>query len=488
MKKTDLLEALGDVSNKYLNEAQERTVKAESSFESENIVMGVEVMNKTGIWRKIAPAATVAAAFILVVGAVAYIGRGNDFKEDEPTADVSSNTESNNSTPNNETEFSTILIQSISEQNSAEAILNKNYENLIFAEDFIVEFPEINSFETFTMNVKPNISGKMGYELFDEAVEKYFPDVYSEDDKKLLYKGTGENALGETISGTFEEFSEEFLGEGAEAPFMFMTDHRGMLQMFSNGGIQTMTGIAAFGLDYTDEQNVGMYCAADNNSVIERIHIPLSGFESDMEYSLLDGNVKLTDAIAYTEDILINDFNDEITNSELVPDVYDAWVVDMGDGIYGYHFTITNTYNGIRFDAQPMLRAGSSNPVNDEDCKEYDNFPGYAFTIENEKLDSIMSVGFNLAYDISSEQTHDSMITAEQATEILSQSISASAGLVIDRAEFMYTPYYEKGKNGQSPLTVDVAWRFAGSNTNDGYSYLFYVNAVTGEFDYYKYS
>ncbi len=488
MKKTDLLEALGDVSNKYLNEVQERTVKAESSFESENIVMGVEVMNKTSMWKKIAPAATVAAAFVLVVGAVAYIGRGNDFKEDEPTADVSSNTESNNSTPNNEMEFSTILIQSISEQNSAETILNKNYENLTFAEDFIVEFPEIDSFETFTMTVKPNISGKMGYELFDEAVEKYFPDVYSEEDKKLLYKGTGENALGQTISGTFETYKDEFLGEDAEAPFMFMTDHRGMLQMFSNGGIQTMTGTAAFGLDYTDGQNVGMYCAADNNSVIERIHIPLSGFESDMEYSLLDGNVKLTDAIAYTEDILINDFNEEAVNPLLIPDVYDAWVVDMGDGIYGYHFTMTNTYNGIRFDAQPMLRAGSSKPVKDEECKEYDNFPGYAFTIENEKLDSIMSVGFNLAYDIRNEQTHDSMITAEQAADILSESISASAGLVLDRAEFMYTPYYEKGKNGQSPLTVDVAWRFSGSNTNDGYSYLFYVNAVTGEFDYYKYS
>ena len=85
-------------------------------------------------------------------------------------------------------------------------------------------------------------------------------------------------------------------------------------------------------------------------------------------------------------------------------------------------------------------------------------------------------------------QTHDSIITAEQATDILSESVSASAGLVIDRAEFMYTPYYEKGKIGQSSLTADVAWRFAGSNTNDGYSYLFYVNALTGEFDYYKYS
>ncbi|MBR6791524.1 MAG: hypothetical protein IKM49_00175 [Ruminococcus sp.] len=492
MKKTDLLEALGEVSEKYLSEARERAEKQGSFTENENIVMGVEVMNKTNIWRKIAPAVSVASAFALVVGAVVYMSRGrHDFNNEGSEGDKPSATENIGNSDNSKVEFYRTPLLSIDEQNCAETILNKNYENLTFAEDFIVEFPEIDSFETFTMTVKPNISGKMAYELFDEAVEKYFPDVYSEEDKKLLYKGTGENASGEIISGTIEEFSEEFLSDGAKAPFMFMTDHRGMLQMFSNGGIQTMTGTSAFNLDYPDNDgtsSVGMYCASDNNRVVERIHIPLSGFESDMEYSLLDASVKLTSAIAYTEDILINDFNKEVTNPELIPEVYDAWVVDMGDGIYGYHFTITNTYKGIRFDAQPMLRAGSSSPVKDEDCKEYDNFPGYAFTIENEKLDSVMSVGYNLAYDINDVQTHDSIITAEQATDILSESVSASAGLVIDRAEFMYTPYYEKGKIGQSPLTADVAWRFAGSNTNDGYSYLFYVNALTGEFDYYKYS
>ncbi len=487
MKKTDLLEALGEVSEKYLNEAQERSAKAELSFESENIVMGVEVMNKTSLWKKAAPAAAIAAAFVLVVGAVAYMGRGQDFKEDEPSADVSSNTENSNSASNNETGFSTTLIQSISEQNSAETILNKNYENLTFAEDFIVEFPEIDSFETFTMTSKPGLSGQEVYDLFDAAIDKYFPDVFMEDEKKELYQATGTNAAGEIISGNFEEYKKDFLRDDA-APFMLMTSKKGMLQMLGNGSTQTVTGTAAFNLDNLEQSSVGMYCAADNNTVIERIHIPQSGFESNMEYALLDGSVKLTDAIAYTEDILTNDFDEEIANPELIPDVYDAWVVDMGDGIYGYHFTMTHTYNNIRFDAQPMLKAGSSSPVRDDDCKEYHNFPGYAFTIENEKLDSVMSVGFNLAYDISNEQTHDSMITAEQAADILSQSVSGSAGLVIDRAEFMYTPYSEAENGDAAFLTVDAAWRFSGSNTNDGYSYLFYVNAVTGEFDYYKYS
>lgn len=485
MKKTDLLEALGDVNGKYLNEAQERAEKTELSFEAENIVMGVEIMNKTSIWRKAAPTAAVAAAFILVVGTVVYMGKGNDFREEASSGENLSASESSNSAPDNNTS-SAILIQSIDEQNTAEAILDKNYENLTFAEDFIVEFPEIDSFETFTMTSKPGLSGQEVYDLFDAAVDKYFPDTFTEEEKKELYYATATNADGEIISGDFEQHKEDFLRENAAPLVMLLNSEKGMIQMVGNGGIQTITGTAAFHLDDSEHKTVGMYCAADNNTVLERIHIPQSGHESDMEYDLLDGSVKLTDAIAYTEDILTNDFNEENANPELIPDVYDAWVVDMGDGIYGYHFTMTHTYNNIRFDAQPMREATSTHRLND-DCKPYSNYPGYAFTIENEKLDSVMIVGTKLAYDISDVQTHDSMITAEMAADILSRSISGSAGLVIERAEFMYTPY-EETEGDNTSLIVDAAWRFVGSNTNDGYSYLFYVNAVTGEFDYYRYS
>lgn len=389
----------------------------------------------------------------------------------------------NYNTDNNK--FTNKLILSIDEQNSATAILSKNYENLTFDDDFIVEFPEIDSFETFTLTSKPGLSGQEVYDLFDAAVDKYFPDTFTEEEKKELYYATGTNTLGETISGNFEQNKEDFLKDNT-APFMLLTNEKGMLEMVGNGGIQIITGTSAFNLEENKQNSVGMYCAADENIVVEKVHIPQGGFESDMEYNLLDGNVKLTDAIVYTENMLINDFNEEIANPLLVPDVYDAWVVDMGNGVYGYHFTMTHTYNNIRFDAQPMIRASSVSTNRSRECKEYSNFPAYAFTIEKNKLDSISLLGYKLAYDISNVQTHNSMITAEDAAEILSQSISGKAGLVIERAEFMYTPYCKD--DDDSILTVDASWRFAGSNTNDGYRYLFYVNAVTGEFDYYKYS
>lgn len=478
MRKKDLLKAIGKIDEKYLIEAQKRSEENKFLFESENVVMGVEVMNETSIWKKAVPTVAIAAAFILIVGAVIHVGTRDNF-----TQEAYNSSADNYNTDNKK--FTNKLILSIDEQNSATAILSKNYENLTFDDGFIVEFPEIDSFETFTLTSKPGLSGQEAYDLFDAAVDKYFPDTFTEEEKKELYYATGTNTLGETISGNFEQNKEDFLKDNT-APFMLLTNEKGMLEMVGNGGIQIITGTSAFNLEENKQNSVGMYCAADENIVVEKVHIPQGGFESDMEYNLLDGNVKLTDAIVYTENMLINDFNEEIANPLLVPDVYDAWVVDMGNGVYGYHFTMTHTYNNIRFDAQPMIRAGSVSTNRSNECKEYSNFPAYAFTIEKNKLDSISLLGYKLAYDISNVQTHNSMITAEDAAEILSQSISGKAGLVIERAEFMYTPYCKD--DDDSILTVDASWRFAGSNTNDGYRYLFYVNAVTGEFDYYKYS
>lgn len=93
MREKDLLKAIGRINEKYLIEAEDRAAKTEKSNEkgnTENIVMGVEVMNKTSIWRKIAPAASIAAAVILVVGASAYIGKDRGFKDEvSPGTDIS---------------------------------------------------------------------------------------------------------------------------------------------------------------------------------------------------------------------------------------------------------------------------------------------------------------------------------------------------------------------------------------------------------------
>ncbi len=386
----------------------------------------------------------------------------------------------------NNGKYSAIAISKIDNQNSTEAVVSKEYENLTFSEDFRVEFPDITSFSSFTMTLKPFVSPQETYKQFTEAVELYFPDTFTEEEKKEQCQVTGEDANKEIIRGTYASLTDKLESIENDIAMLLISD-KGTIQTFGCGYTYTATGTAAYSLDHPEGGTVGMYIAADENTIVEKIYVPQGGVEEERVYPLLDGEVKLTDAIAYTEDFFENEFDRGIANPELTPEVCEAWVVDMGDGIYGYHLVMAPTYQQIRFDTQPMNRAGSFGTEGVRNSKDYANFPGYVFTIEKEKMDAIMIVGGKLAYDIMPGKTYTKMITAEQATEILSEKVSGHAGLIIERAEFLYAPYREEVGNG-SVLTVDAVWRFVGRNKNDGFRYLFYVNAVTGELDYYKYS
>lgn len=103
MREKDLLKAIGKINEKYLIEAQERTAKTENSYNdekenAENIVMGVEVMSKKHTCQKVCSVVTAAAAVILVVGAVAYIGKDHGFKEEVSPGTNISTTESSSLT------------------------------------------------------------------------------------------------------------------------------------------------------------------------------------------------------------------------------------------------------------------------------------------------------------------------------------------------------------------------------------------------------
>lgn len=376
-------------------------------------------------------------------------------------------------------------ISAVGNQNSVEAVLDGEYENITFAEDFRVEVPEMESFHTFTMTRKPGVSVEKTYERYLAAVERYFPGLFTEEEKRNGCKVLGQDAAGNTVDGIYEKVKDKLAGNSRDIAMLLVND-RACLQIFGCGYTQTATGNTAYLLDNPEGGNVGMYVAADANTVTQKLYVPQNDTVEERVYPLLDGEVKLTEAIAYTEEFFQKGFDEGVANPELVPEVCEAWVVDMGDGIYGYHFTMAPTYQGIRFDAQPMNSAGSFGTNGVRNSKNYDNFPGYAFTIEQGKLDSIMIVGTKLAYDIKDVTTHREMITAKQAIEILSKEVSGHAGLILERAEFLYAPYQEGEADG-SVLKTDAVWRFAGKNKNDGLCYLFYVNAVTGEFDYYNY-
>lgn len=98
MKKTDLLEAFGNIDEKYLTEAQERAEKTERASEAGYIIMGVEIMNKTSVWKKTIPA-VITVAIVLTVGMAVYQREENDFVEESSSGSSIPVTESSSTTP-----------------------------------------------------------------------------------------------------------------------------------------------------------------------------------------------------------------------------------------------------------------------------------------------------------------------------------------------------------------------------------------------------
>lgn len=372
-------------------------------------------------------------------------------------------------------------------QQQRENVIKKDFKNLKFSKDFSVEFPDIDSVETFEMTVKPSLSAADLYERFDDTVEKYFPNFLTEDDKKELYLvniNTGDD--NQALVGKFSDYKDKILNGECAVPLMFVHTPKLFVQMLPNGNIHTLTGSKAF--EFQNDENdktVAMYCAAEDNKIVKRIRMSFgSDFSGDDKYKLLDKEVALADAVKFTKKYLTEEFNKGAVNPEFSADITDAWVIDMGNGIFGYHFLLTSTYKNVRFDYYPMKEPMNFKFVNSEITADYELHPGYAFMIENEKLDSVTA--YNRGYDIIEKQKHNEVITFESAVDALSNEMSGEIQLTIKRAEFVYVPrHMEDDKNR---LDVPVCWKFMASNANDQLNYVIYINAVTGSCEYYKYS
>ena len=227
-----------------------------------------------------------------------------------------------------------------------------------------------------------------------------------------------------------------------------------------------------------------MYCAADENKITERIRMPFgSDFSGDDIYKLLDKEVALADAVKFAKENLTEEFDKGAANPELSADITDTWIVDMGDGIYGYHFLLTSVYNNIRFDSLPVKEPTVFQTIDSETSVDYKLYFSHAFMIESDKLDSIMA--FNRAYDILEPQKHDEVITFESAVDALSNEMSGVVQLTVNRAEFVYVPKHIEESDNR--LDVSACWKFMARNSNDQLNYVIYINAVTGSCEYYKY-
>lgn len=359
---------------------------------------------------------------------------------------------------------------------------------LQFADDFLADLPECSTFETFTMTPKPDLSLDALYEVFDQAVEQYFPGTFTDAEKESLYEISGSDRNGEHIGGTYTALKDRYQKENLPMPWLWFTCDKAMMQMLPNGALQTETGNVAYVLEYGAPGNIGMYCAADENPVKERIHIPLDGTVPDRTIKLLDGEVPLKEACAYTIDFLKKDFDPKTGNPELEPDIADIWLVEMKNGVTGLYMELTMRYQGIRFDTSYKQDGQRSFYIYDKgEQLPYALQSAYVFMIEKEKFDSIMVFGTAHAQDLTDRQSCALKISYQDAQEQLRGEVSNLANMLFTRAELVYLPKLNLDNLENNSMQVRAYWKFRADNKTDQYSYVFYVDAETGEVDYYKY-
>lgn len=367
-----------------------------------------------------------------------------------------------------------------------------DYPNLAFAEGYTVDQPAQNTYETFEMNRKSGLAVDDAFAQFDKTAAKLFPAL----ENRESYYYLNAFANGEVLQrdendpqpevNDFAYFHDALTGSCAKIIFMMLVSPQGTVQMHANTGLYTLIRDRAFRLDHPDGRNVGMYCAVDENEITDRVHLSLGAEIPDRTAVMLDKTVTMQEAVPLLYSHLA-EAETGIENPELKPDITAVWTVDMGENISGFHFWLTSTYHGVRIDTMPM-KNGMAAEYDDRLLQHpYSLFPGSAFMIRSDELDSIMAFHSSRAYDIANVQEHPLSITYADALQRLSESLSGSTVIELAYAEFVYTPYLDAKAAEPEHLTVDAAWKFAGHNRTDGYDYVFYVHADDGETEYYKY-
>jgi len=388
---------------------------------------------------------------------------------------------------------SSIDKQTIASHSTADSnLVQENYQNIVFANNYTVDKPVHDTYETFELIRKKALSVDESFACFDKAAEKYFPQLENRETYYNLNAFANGKALERDEIDTkselndFEYFHDVLTGKDARIIFMMLISPQGTVQMHANGGLYTLIRDRSFHLDYPDENNVGLYFATDENEITDRVHLSLDSTIPDYSAAMLDKTVSMRDAVPLVYSYLA-DAETGVENPELKPDITEIWRVDMGEGISGFHFWLTNTYHGIRIDTMPM-KSGMMAQYDDRFLQRpYSLYPGSAFMIRSDELDMIMAFHSSRTYDIANVQTHTPSISYEDALQRLSDTISGNTVLELSYTEFVYTPYLDTNDSEPEHLTVDAAWKFTGHNYTDDYDYVFYVHADNGETEYYKY-
>lgn len=191
-------------------------------------------------------------------------------------------------------------------------------------------------------------------------------------------------------------------------------------------------------------------------------------------YHLLDGDISIADA-AKKANALLAEVAAAVDDGEFQREVYAVNVVDIGDGVFGYIFQITNVVDGIKFayaDARGGLCGGVGYVFSEEGAAGAESFDDLEM-VRSDELWSFKTC--NAWKERTPIETYDSIIPLSIAAEKASELLSAE----MDFKALAVTLVYDIKGDGDELMPC---WRFFLENTaKQEQGYHVYVNALTGE-------
>ncbi|MBD5130049.1 MAG: hypothetical protein HDT43_09005 [Ruminococcaceae bacterium] len=193
--------------------------------------------------------------------------------------------------------------------------------------------------------------------------------------------------------------------------------------------------------------------------------------DSTEVYALADGEISIADA-AKKVNALLADIAKQCDDDMCEIGVCAVKVIDIGEGCFGYYFTITPVVDGIRY-AYPYTASDDGGAYFFEEQDGYGDIGDHAVMIETGKLHSLTnSHGWK---DKTPVGVYDSIVPLKTAAENASKLLSGQMGF---KARSVTLVYDLKGDSDD----LVPCWRFVlESSLNHNKIYHVYVNALTGE-------
>lgn len=203
--------------------------------------------------------------------------------------------------------------------------------------------------------------------------------------------------------------------------------------------------------------------------------------QSEKSFKLLDGEMKICDAVEFFENYVNNvPISAGLQRNERTR-VYSVDVIQIDENTYGYYFNNQHEFQGVRYEP-PVW--GSISQYN------YDGMGGEAYMLRHDDVDYIHGFYGNAwTFDV---KPCEKIVPVETAIKAISENLTSAVKFEVLSIEFAYVQQFEKNEKGHIIIetyeaNITPAWRITAWNPNDNLTYICYVDAIDGEnFRYYS--